>query len=617
MENLNYNNLGEFIPILRVFPQKFKLYKKPRCLRVFLYLLLNAYRITSFPSSGNEDYIERKGQYKCTVSEIVDALGNGVTRNDINYTVKLLKKAGYILYKGFKRNAATLFEIVDYEQYSLENIAYDKCAWFPVYKNCLFLSIFKKEETFRVYISLMSRTVNANKLYPVSFEILHKETGVSRNLIIDSLKELRKKNIIAYKKISNDRILSMPCNRGLANLEQEISTTFQQPFNNSLSTFQQYKKAKSLENNINRSICVSGGCKTDSTTFQQPFNNSESYEKEAINMDAEQNFGKPNIVREKDKDIELENNNNNNNACAKEKLTHDIEWLNAVCKIKNLDKQSVLKFLECFFLDLIAHGREKANIEDYKSYFCNWLDKQTKTKLTKDKSQRRKIKNNSEESSEWTYQPLTAEEKKRKDIRERARLLKLVELSTKGDKGAAIELEEKYEDGTLQRLGIAWTPAQTEVQQNEVVSSERIDDTDTIISRHEAKELAFLKEASSDVFWIKNIMAYFKINDKKKLDTFLQDFLNWVIYSRKTHDSVNSFQRHFACWLRIKAEHGELNNEYQNISVYGYHGNNIPSWDTDAQQEYMQQRRQASTTRLMEEIVRQGAAAGGGGSLGW
>lgn len=139
----------------------------------------------------------------------------------------------------------------------------------------------------------------------------------------------------------------------------------------------------------------------------------------------------------------------------------------------------------------------------------------------------------------------------------------------------------------------------------------------TVFGQQEARERELTREASSCESWKEVVMLSFKIKDKKKIDTLLQDFLNWVLCTRDTHDGLGEYQKHFTCWLRNKERHGELNDEYQNISVYGYHGNNIPSWDTDAQQEFMQQRRQASTTRLMEEIVRQGAASGGGGSLGW
>lgn len=453
-------SLGEFMPLLRAFPTEFQVFKQPRCAQLFLFLLVKAYTITS-DSPGGAKFIRRKGTYKCSISEIEIFFDNKISRNNINYTLKLLKDAGYIYYSGFNKNASTVFEIRNYEQYSLDNIAYSKCAWFPFYKKCISLPFFKQDYTCRVYLSLMSRIVNVERIEEISIVDIAAETKLSVERTQKCLLELMKEQIIVYKKKNKDTFIAIPYNKGLRK-PAENAITREKLLKNFSTTSDKSRNLKLQDGNLNEKLCVSDSCEGSRQTLEQLLNNSETVDSTGTNESAELKASGY-YLRDRDIDKYINNNNNNMCACAKENLLADKSWLATAMSLLGIqDTKHLLASIDRFFKEVEGNGDVHQYLSEYKRHFLAWYRKEQKRLQSERGAVQATQSQADSKSSGWEYKPLTKEEQELKDARERLRLQSFIEISkdksNPSAKSCIFELTDKYNDGTLKRLGIDWKP---------------------------------------------------------------------------------------------------------------------------------------------------------------
>lgn len=359
----------------------------------------------------------------------------------------------------------TIFEVIGYESYSPQGIPN---GWAKLYRDILDESWFKKPDVFYVYLSLLVKLYNEEAV--ISYKKLCKENVISSDKVYKSLQYLKKCGVISFQKKPHHDTVKV-CLLGHSGEAQQPKndqiTTKEQPKNDQRENKIELKSQANIDfvtNDMSVAYAIQNDDNDQRTTKEQP----------KIELNYSQNFDKSSQVFEnstsiynnKEKEREESVYNTRTHEFFAETLKSDMQWKERVCKyFSSLDFARLTALIDKFVDYLEITDERHKTLPKFKNHFFHWLRKEIENNTIKQTSSAKAVSNRCSTelpSSGWVAKPSTKEELEQKDARERLRLQRFIEISkdksNPSAKSCIFELTDKYNDGTLKRLGIDWKP---------------------------------------------------------------------------------------------------------------------------------------------------------------
>lgn len=427
---------------------------------VSLYTLL--FSMAAREETVTEDQPIMVGQLRTNYGFLCEFFG--VSLQTIRTCMSKLKKANAIYVDGSHKHymLVTVRHFNDF----IFSAAANQGGWVKFYVEVTNYSWFRDSVCATVYIDILCKCYSTDKdeNYNLSLSGIVRDTGINCTKVISSILRLQRENVInvGYKKgrdlmgvsfLNGGLCLPAPVNVRKLQHTSNIPTTYQQHTANISSDNKNMLKDNGLNNRLSESYEVVQHTANIPLTYQQHIN-------EGVNISKLEK--KSDSLTIKDKDIDKDNINiinNNTRARVRDFLLADGDW--KYCAMENLgikDDETFRKYLDQFLRESVANGKDHGTIAEYKSHFMSWYRNEKKRSQAQTVSAKAKAKD--VDHFDWTYKPLTEEDRQKKFDRERWNYTSQIERYEKGEQWLLKSLLEHYNDGTLKRYGIDWQPPQ-------------------------------------------------------------------------------------------------------------------------------------------------------------